>query len=84
MNIVFIIFIVIMVILMAVFSFKAKKRMRYFIVYSLSGLLLYTLLCIIGSFYEPLSLNLNVFNLAVSASCGAPGVLFLLALKFLL
>lgn len=84
MNIAFMVFILLMVILMIIFSFKAKKRMRYFILYALSGLGIYILLCIIGNFYEPLKLNLNVFNLAVSASCGVPGVLFLLALKFLL
>ncbi len=84
MNIVFIVFIIAMVTLMIIFSFKAKKRMRYFILYALSGLGLYILLCVIGNFYEPLKLNVNGFNLAISASCGVPGVLFLLALKFLL
>ena len=84
MNIVFVIFVVLMTALMTFFSLKAKRRLRYFVLYALSGLGLYIFMCIIGSFYEPLKLNLNVFNLAVSTTCGAPGVLFLLTLKFLL
>ncbi len=84
MNIVYIIFVALMLIMMVAFSSKAKRRMRYFVFYVLSGVGFYILLCIIGSFYEPIKLNLNLFNLTVSASCGAPGVLFLLALKFLL
>ncbi len=83
MKFIFIAFIVLMIILMAAFSIKAKRKMRYFITYILSGLAIYIAFCIIGNFYEPLSLNLNGFNLAVSASCSVPGVLFLLALKFL-
>lgn len=84
MNIAFTVFITVMVIIMIIFSFRAKRRMRYFIYYALSGIAVYILMCVIGNYYEPLKLNLNGFNLAVSASCGAPGVLFLLALKYLL
>lgn len=84
MNIAFAVFISVMILLLLIFSLNAKNRMKYFICYAVSGLAAYFLLCIIGNYYEAVKLNLNWFNLLVSASCGAPGVLFLLALKYLL
>ncbi len=84
MKIIFIIFIVAMLILTAAFSLAAKRKIRCFLLYLLSGVGLFVIMCILGNFYEPVKLNLNWFNLTVSASCGVPGVLFLLALKFLL
>jgi len=65
-------------------SVKYPNRKKHFWIYLLSGLLSYIICLVIGQFYDVLKLELNMFNLSVSAVGGIPGVAFLYMLKFLL
>ena len=65
-------------------STKHPKAKKHFWLYLLSGVLAYIGCLIIGLFYEPLRLELNLFNMSVSATGGIPGVAFLYCIKYLL
>ena len=75
---------IVMALALIITSVKHPNRKKHFWLYLLSGLLTYVGCLIIGLFYEPLRLELNLFNLSVSATGGIPGVAFLYCIKYLL
>ncbi len=84
MKIAVVVFLCLLALCLIIASAKHPQAKKHFWLYLLSGLLTYVGCLIIGMFYEPLRLELNLFNLSVSTAGGIPGVAFLYILKYLL
>lgn len=83
MDIAYIALIVICVLMTLILAVKAKRKFRYILLNTLSGIGVMAAVCIV-SMYVEVPFNLNPFTLIISAVGGTPGVGFLLALGYLL
>ena len=84
MKIAVIIILSILALALIIASAKYPNRKKHFWLYFLSGLITYIICLVLGNFYDVISLELNLFNISVSAVGGIPGVAFLFALEYLL